>query len=207
MSSQNQYQDAFNESLSNFKKKKPFLMAELADALWESPFLIFSYLNFSVSVNWKTGEIVPSELTTEEKIVLYQYLTDSCGVSRSRSRWVSFLDLPEGQHHYTPFVKEAMEPLASCFGNDLEGFQKIGRLLGGRPAGLGDCSWEIRVLPKISLLFIIWAGDEEFGPRANILFSGDAEFHLATATLYMLGISTVQRLINFEKDIKGNENC
>ena len=153
MAGRHQYQDAFDYSLHAFRSKKPEIMADLADVTWEEPLFKFNYLNIPICLNWQTGEILPNNLSTEEKIIIYQYLSESSGISRDCNRWISFLELPEGQHHYQPFIKEAIEPIAHKFGTNPALFLRAGE------------NWEdsefrgeflFQVFPKIALMVMLW---------------------------------------------------
>jgi len=194
MSDRYQYQDAYDDSITKFSNGKPHIMADLADVAWEDPFLKFNYLNIPVQVDWTTKEMLPDSLTMEEKIILYQYLAESTNIPFGGSRWISFLELPEGQHHYQPFVKEVFEPLAQKFGENSALFYQAGKEIGAVPVKGGDVSFKIQVLPKISLMFMLWEKDDEFPARANVLFDSQVSCHLPTATLYMLGIAVAERI-------------
>ncbi|ATW25709.1 DUF3786 domain-containing protein [Candidatus Formimonas warabiya] len=195
MNGRRQYQDAFDDSLKKFRNKKPHVMADLSSSRWETPFLKLNYLNIPLAVNWDTGEMIPDDLWFEEKVIILQYLAESCGIAHLPARWLSFLELPEGQHHYHPFMKEAIEPLAQKFGANLDLFRKAAEKLGGVPVQGGDAAFEMGVFPKISLMLMLWEKDEGFPARANILFDGNVSCHLPTATLYMLGICVSRRLL------------
>ncbi|HHT63240.1 MAG: DUF3786 domain-containing protein [Bacillota bacterium] len=195
MAGRHQYQDAFDYSLHAFRSKKPEIMADLADVTWEEPLFKFNYLNIPICLNWQTGEILPNNLSTEEKIIIYQYLSESSGISRDCNRWISFLELPEGQHHYQPFIKEAIEPIAHKFGTNPALFLRAGEKLGGLRVQGGDASFKFQVFPKIALMVMLWEEDDEFPARSNILFDSRSGCHLATATLYMLGIEVSKRLL------------
>lgn len=194
MNDRHQYQDAFDDSIKIFSNRKPHVMADLANVFWAAPFLKFNYLNIPVQVDWITKEMLPETLTMEEKITLYQYLAESTNVPFIGNRWVSFLELPGGQHHYQPFVKEAFEPLAQKFGTKSDLFYQKGREIGAIPMKGGDVSFKIQVLPKISMMFMLWEEDDEFPARANILFDSQVSCHLPTATIYMLGIEVAKRI-------------
>lgn len=194
MTDRHQYQDAYDDSIKRFSNRKPHVMADLAAVFWEEPFLRFNYLNIPVQVDWTTKEMLPDNLTMEEKIILFQYLAESTNIPFTGNRWVSFLELPEGQHHYQPFVKEAFDPLTRKFGTNSALFYQIGREIGAIPITGGDVSFKIQVLPKISMMLMLWEEDDEFPARINILFDGQVSCHLPTATIYMLGIAVAERI-------------
>lgn len=194
MKSVNYFQSAYDASLCAFKQKRPVLMADLSGAEWNSPMLNLPYLNMNLAVNHETGEFLPDTLWHSEKICIYQYLSECCGMSTLSNRFISFLELPQGEHHHRPFIIEAEEPMTKRFGNNIDLFKKAGEALGGVMGKAGNASFTIKVFPKISLMFVLRAGDEEFPARGTILFDAGAALHMQTASLYMMGICVERRL-------------
>ncbi|SHI73458.1 DUF3786 domain-containing protein [Desulfofundulus thermosubterraneus] len=131
-----------------------------------------------------------------DRTLILQYLCSASGLP-PRGRWLSFLELPNGAHHNAPFHTDALNPLAEAFGTRLEDFRRATRHLGGEPLNMGDAGAKIPALPKLPLAVTIWAGDEEFPPRANILFDAVAPTHLTTAALWVLGVELAHKLIAF----------
>ena len=58
-------------------------------------------------------------------------------------------------------------------------FQSIMERLGGVRIEYGDCGYEFEFMNNLRLRFILWAGDDEFPPSAQILFADNfsAAFH------------------------------
>lgn len=159
--------------------------------------ILISYLNQTCRVDKQAG-VTPENpdflLSRNEVTCILQYLAKCSGLPL-RNKWISFLELPEGEHHFVPFQNEAMKPLAQKFGSDLPAFSRIGENLGGKPISMGDMALSLPVLPKLPLALALWEGDEEFPPKANVLFDGVAPTCLTTAGLWVLGIEVVGRFI------------
>ncbi len=147
---------------------------------------------FRVSYPGAHLEGAPFSVSLEEKIVFLQYLCWAKSVP-PRGKWLSFLELPFGQHHHVPFQKEAIFPLAAKYGNNLSEFCRAGESW-GEEQNFSDASFLIRVFPLINLLVILRRGDDEFPPHANVLFDSASPYHLPTATLYVMGIKVVERI-------------
>jgi len=190
-----QFQDAFDQAMAAFLKKKGAVIADLSGAQWQPPLVVLPYLNDTVRADHQKGGLSGMELSFDEKIICLQYLAEASGVPGPGEQRISFLQLPQGEHHYEPFVFEALTPLAERFANDPAGFIRAGKSLGGQVLAGGDAAVRLGVLPKISLDLLLWTADEEFPARAAILYDHKASFHLPTASLYMLGIAVAQRMI------------
>jgi hypothetical protein len=193
------YSDAYLAALNSFTAAQPGDMASAAGGSYskQDRLVEFLYLGHTCRVSHPQGEIAVSgwpKLSPEEEIIILQYLAGATGVP-PRGQWLSFLQLTGGPHHFAPFQKEAISPLARHFGNDPEKFREAARSLGGSPVALGQAGMIIYAFPRLPLGFVLWAADEEFPASANILFDASAEMHLATASLYMLGIAVTQRLM------------
>ncbi|HEX3032152.1 MAG TPA: DUF3786 domain-containing protein [Bacillota bacterium] len=163
--------------------------------------IVITYLNQVCRANTK-AEVIPDNpdfrLTKNEVTCILQYLAKAPGLP-IRNKWISFLELPEGEHHFVPFQNEAMKPLANKFGSDLEGFAKIAESLDGKPIPMGDVAYSLQVLPKLPLAIALWEGDDEFPPKANVLFDGVAPSFLTTAALWVLGIEVAGRFIKEDR--------
>jgi len=155
---------------------------------------VLYYCGCRFNISYPEGHIKQGafEVSLEEKIVFLQYLCWARSLP-PRGEWLSFQDLPAGQHHYLPFQKEIIIPLVKKYGNDIAPFRRTGEKW-GKKEDFGDVSYRIKVFPLVDLLVMLWAGDEEFAPRANILFDSVAPNHLPTATLYVMAIEAVRRI-------------
>jgi hypothetical protein len=136
-----------------------------------------------------------------DRTIILQYLCGASGLP-PRGRWLSFLELPDGDHHYAPFQTDASNPLARTYGARFAEFRHAALTLGGREIELGDLSYSIPALPKLPLAVVLWEGDEEFPARSNILFDAVAPTHLTTAALWILGIELAHKMLSlYDPDI------
>jgi len=193
------YEKAYLESLLEFSKKDPVLMAELAGGVCADGDIIeISYLGQICYVTHPGGKIrLPAwpELHHEEQILILQYLAKASGLP-CRSSWLSFLDLPGGPHHFVPFQRAAINPLAKAFANQPDLFLPAAKTLGGVQIDLGHVGVVLPVFPRLPLAMLLWIGDDEFPTAADILFDAVAQTYLSTASLYVLGIEAAKRLID-----------
>lgn len=72
------------------------------------------------------------------------------------------------------------------FGHNDATFLEKGRLIGGAPIDFGDVGLEFLVLPRIQIAYILWVADEEFPPRAQILFDASADKHFALDVVWAM---------------------
>jgi hypothetical protein len=68
--------------------------------------------------------------------------------------------------------------LIKRYGHDIKGFRESAALLGGKAQEMADAAYKLPALPKVPLYYLLWEGDEEFGPHLSILFDRTVEQHL-----------------------------
>jgi len=118
-------------------------------------------------------------------IILHYLLTaDSTPLA---DKWISFRDLPGGLVYDRAFQERACLPLIHAFGYNVEAFVRAAEALGGERLTFGDASFFFRILPRIRLAVVLWRGDEELPPSANVLYDAASEHYLPTEDLAVLG--------------------
>jgi hypothetical protein len=111
-------------------------------------------------------------------------------------KWMSYKDIPGGLLYAGVFARRVTEPLVKKFGRSAKLFQEAGRRFGGEYAGVGDASFSLRALPRISLQYVLWEGDDEFPPSVQLLFDSSAAHYLPLEDIVVLGQITTGRLIS-----------
>jgi len=197
--------NALNEARLKFKSliAEPELITLRTGATFDNNKKIFSLtyfgqdylIDFAGNV-YKQGNC--KEVSYNDHTLILQYLCSASGLP-PRGKWLSFLELPYGALHNAPFYTDALKPLAEAFGTRMDDFYRATKHLGGTPVNMGDAGAIIPALPKLPLAVTIWSGDDEFPPRANILFDSVAPTHLTTAALWVLGVELAHKLITYIK--------
>jgi hypothetical protein len=103
--------------------------------------------------------------------------------------------LPGGQFFFRGLHKLPTEKLEEAFGQYPERLYQVMGEFGAKRCEFGDASIQLYVLPRVPLAVIIWQGDEEFGPRASILFDQTAAAQLPLDALGMAADLAVRALV------------
>ncbi len=119
---------------------------------------------------WKRAEYPLLELLT------LVYLLNA-GPAEPTERVVGPAELKEGHFFQGPHALP-VDAVAKRFGADLDGFRAAAAAIGGQAVEMADAAFKILPFPKIPVYFLVWAGDDEFAPRASILFDSSVELHL-----------------------------
>ena len=76
-----------------------------------------------------------------------------------------------------------------------EDFLRAGQKVGGKKDVIGDSSFVLQTLPRIPMLFIYWAGDDELPSKISLLVDESAICHLAIDGLWLGTRVSEKRLI------------
>ncbi len=138
-------------------------------------------------------------------VVICRYLIMCPKVVPKNKEWVAFRDFPAAGP-LTAYWKDAVErPLAKAFSGDLTTLEGACDALGGSVTNLSiacDLHRRFMPLPKVPLLLVFNAADEDFPAAASILFEKRADAFLDAESLAILGHGLSFRLCNMRpKDI------
>ncbi|CAG0991099.1 hypothetical protein ANRL2_03195 [Anaerolineae bacterium] len=141
-----------------------------------------------------TGDEAPTFIQS----IILMYLATADGTPPF-AHWISFHELPDGQFYEQAFRGYSGEELIRGLQGDLEAFKRAASQLHGESIGLGDAAFAFRILPRLRLAVIMYAGDEDFPAQARVLFEATAPHYLSTDGLAILGGQLVSQIIKAAK--------
>jgi Domain of unknown function (DUF3786) len=161
--------------------------------------LLVPYFGQNRRVSWPELTVTPAEgeapIPLTEQILILHYVKGATGEPLS-GHSIDFREVPDGGGFYwSAFVSRAKKPLLETFGQDLELYLKVAQMLGGEPQNLGDTAARFPAFPLVPVTHVLWRGDEEFPPEANILFDLTIPQHLSTEDIAALAGASVYRLM------------
>ena len=119
---------------------------------------------------------------------------------KATGNFLSYRDLPWGEVYYRQFYGRCIIRLAKTYGNRQDVFERLMEKLAGIRQKYGDVSYEFEVFRELKLCFILWSGDEEFPPSAQILFSDNFPMAFAAEDVAYLGDVILDYMKQEEKD-------
>ena len=161
-------------------------------------FIQLSYLNSIYRINLnkqiisKVGDDTPVEL--RDKILILHYLLTASGKPLSGDL-ISFKDLGEGLAYYPTFAQRAIQPLITCFGKNPDKLLNCAEQIGGVKSSFGDFAVTISAFARVPVTIVLWQGDDEFPPNANILFDRLVLEYLPLEDLIVLSQTIVWKLV------------
>lgn len=152
-----------------------------------------SYPEFSVSLIDKR---VPADQLSDfgsAQILIIRYLLEGRKVP-ALGRYLTYREMPWGSVYNDNFTGRCLKRLAFSYGNSLGQFGKIMEALGaGRIEG-GDIAYELELMDGLFIRFILWAGDEEFPPSSQILFSDNFSSAFTAEDMAVVGDVTINAM-------------
>lgn len=112
----------------------------------------------------------PLEEKANARILVLRFLTEGTAAP-SAGKFLTYREVPWGEVYFKQFQGRCLARLAFGFGNRQEGFAAAMERLGAKRLSFGDISYELEFMEGLQVRLILWAGDEEFPPSAQILFA------------------------------------
>jgi len=121
----------------------------------------------------------------EAMLTCVQYLLTARDEPPGRER-VDPKSLPYGDFFFRGPHPMPTDALEAAFGERLEAFREAAQALGGRAVAMGDAAFEFLALPRVPVVVILWAADDEFPARARFLLDRQADHQLPLDALWVL---------------------
>lgn len=135
----------------------------------------------------------PSPLTNPERILLLRYLVDGWAAMPG-GRYLTYREFPWGEVYLRQFTGRCVNRFAFSYGGKPELLARIMGKLPARPLSRSDCGWEVELMPHLAIRFLLWLGDEEFPPSAQILFSDNFRYAFTAEDLANAGDIVLNRM-------------
>ncbi|HUT34758.1 MAG TPA: DUF3786 domain-containing protein [Planctomycetota bacterium] len=130
----------------------------------------------------------------EAMLVCLQYLL-TAQEERPANEWVDPKSLPYGDFFFRGPHPMPTAGLEKAFGERLDAFRKAAERLGGRAVAMGDAAYVFAALPRVPVVIVLWAADDEFPARAKFLLDRHAHRQLPLDALWVLCRVLAKRLV------------
>ncbi len=180
------------ESFENIVKRSGF--ETLRDNVLKVPFLDRVYQVHFPDFEFKNVSEKETAVPIQEQVLILHYLMAE-STKKLTGNWIAYREITEASFYFSAFVKRAIDPLKKVFGRNIPGLSKTAKYTNGKAIDFGDVAFEFKVFPKVPLQLILWEGDDEFPPEANILFDETIGEILSPEDVAWLSGMLVYRLI------------
>jgi hypothetical protein len=136
-----------------------------------------------------------------EKILVLRYLCEG-KYFESRGKQLSYQEIPWGTVYYPNFRGRCINRFAAAFGRDPAVFREIMENTGelrSQVLDQGDVGFRFEFITGLFMSLLLWAGDDEFPPSAQILFDDNFVFAFTAEDLAVAGEVVISRLKELSK--------
>ena len=125
---------------------------------------------------------------------LLRYLLESKDVAWGGT-WKTFREMPWGEMYITPYTGRVLTRAAFTFGTRVAAFKAAAEKMGAVSLPHGDAGYQFNLIDGYQMQIMVWEGDEEFPPNAQVIYSDNFETGFAAEDRVVAGdilISTIK---------------
>ena len=125
---------------------------------------------------------------------LLRYLLEGKNVAWN-GQWKTFREMPWGEMYIQPYTGRVLTRAAFTFGTRVAAFCKASEKMGAVKLPHGDAGYQFELVPGYRMQILVWEGDDEFPPNAQVLYSDNFETGFAPEDRVVAGdilISTIK---------------
>jgi len=125
---------------------------------------------------------------------LLRYLLESREIPWG-GQWKTFREMPWGEMYIKPYTGRVLTRAAFTFGTRVAAFRAACEKMGAVKLPHGDAGYQFELVPGYHMQLLVWEGDEEFPPNAQVLYSDNFETGFAPEDRVVAGdilISTIK---------------
>ena len=174
--------------IENHKEEVPFAFYEekfrslnpedavgrLSDIRWDGKEFIVRLLGRDFAISHPdyairaldSGAVPPLPVQT----FLLRYLLESRDI-RWGGEWKTFREMPWGEMYIKPYTGRVLTRAAFTFGTRVAAFRTAAEKMGGLPLPNGDAGYQFDLIGGYRMRILVWEGDDEFPPNAQVLYS------------------------------------
>ena len=88
-----------------------------------------------------------------------------------QGQWKTFREMPWGEMYIKPYTGRVLTRAAFTFGFRLAAFRAACEKMGAVAVTHGDAGFEFDLVGNYKIQILVWEGDDEFPPNAQVLYS------------------------------------
>ena len=92
-----------------------------------------------------------------------------------QGNWKTFREMPWGELYIKPYTGRVLTRAAFTLGTRVASFRAAAEKMGAAAVGHGDAGYQFSLVGGYEMQILVWEGDEEFPPNAQVLYSDNFE--------------------------------
>lgn len=177
-------------ALQEVWKKRKAELPSVCGCEVDGPLITIKYFSDICAITMPECDVEPASISMFEQILLLHYLGRPFEADTPRdfqvSEWITFKQLPNAAFYDPTYQKRGPCNIVRRFARCPAELLKAGKGLDGEEGGYGDYSVILKPFPKIRAMAVLYTGDEEFPPEAEILYSADIHRYLPLEDIAVL---------------------
>ena len=117
---------------------------------------------------------------------LLRYLLESKDVAWNGT-WKTFREMPWGEMYIKPYTGRVLTRAAFTFGTRVAAFKAAAEKMGAQALPHGDAGYQFTLIGGYQMQIMVWEGDEEFPPNAQVIYSDNFETGFAAEDRVVAG--------------------
>ena len=168
---------AYYEGL--FEKLEPMEAVERTGVKWDGKEFFVTLLGVEYAIAHPkyairaTGTESPSP-TLQVQTFLLRYLLEAKQVAWG-GQWKTFREMPWGEMYIKPYTGRVLTRAAFTFGTRVDAFRAACEKMGAMVLSHGDAGYQFRLIGGYEMQIMVWEGDDEFPPNAQVIYSDNFE--------------------------------
>lgn len=148
----------------------------------------------AITASSETGKYLVNDLGKYSRLSILSYLTGAKDIPLTGAL-VRPSDLSGGGIFVRGTHVVPIDDIARQFGEKPEELLPVGKELGGSESDYGDLSLEFFPFPRVPMTIIVWAGDEDFPPKASLLCDSTCTLQLPIDILWSTAMMLVKAIM------------
>ena len=150
------------------------VMERLPSVSWDGKEFTVRLLGREFAISHPDYAIRPldggKELPLPTQTFLLRYLLESKAVEW-KGEWKTFREMPWGEMYIKPYTGRVLTRAAYTFSFKLDAFRAAAEKMGAEAVKHGDAGYRFDLVDGYQMQILVWQGDDEFPPNAQILYS------------------------------------
>ena len=160
---------AYYEGL--FRNIDPAEVSARTGVKWDGKEFYVNLLGVEYAIAWpEYGVRTVGTCPLPVQTFLLRYLLEGKAAAW-RGQWKTFREMPWGEMYIKPYTGRVLTRAAFTFGTRVDKFRQACEKMGAMPLKHGDAGYQFDFLDGYKMQIMVWEGDEEFPPNAQVIYS------------------------------------
>lgn len=149
-------------------------LARLPSVQFDGQQFTLTLLGRPYAIDWPQYAITPLDGGAAPNLPTQTFLLRCLLEARElpgSGEWKTFREMPWGELYIQPFTGRCLTRAAFSFGTKLAQFRQACEKLGAQALPHGDAGYQFPFFGPYSMQILIWEGDDEFPPNAQLLYT------------------------------------